>query len=366
MARVGRGERPSSATGTSYGVLAFSVLVLLAYAAAVALLAVATFASKNLYGWFGVVIGWLVVLATAPRPNRLEDVQPLTTDEFPNVHRHVGTVAAAVGTRAPDAIGVSTDFNAGVARVGWGRRRALVIGLPLWTVLTDDARLALLAHELGHLRGRDATTGYVTWMAHGVLHRFATLLTPLPADTYTDFADYRIGVQTSQATMNAVAAFALRIVSLPASLLLLLFERLAAVSSQRGEYLADLRAAEVAGSAALVHLLVTLENVPGLHTLAAAGVRRREDPFTVLETVRERPAPTPAQVAAARQRAREQDLRWDASHPRDDLRMSLAEARGADRALERTEVEHEADLELAGLRKALTRQLADELVETYH
>ena len=373
LAQVGRGERPTVATGTSGGVLAISVLVLLAYAVAVVLLVVATLASKNVVGWLGVVLGWLVAVAIAPRPHRLEDVRPLPADEYPNLHRHVAAVAETVGSPVPDVIAVSTEFNAYVARVGWGRRQALVIGLPLRSLLTDDERLALLAHELGHLRGRDTTFGHVGWTAHGVLRRFATLLTPLPPDGYSDFADYRCGIEGSQATMNAVAALVLRVLSAPAVLLLLLFERLAAVSSQRREYLADLRAAEVAGTAAVVRLLVTLENLPGLHTLAAAGVRRREDPFAVLDAVRERPDPTAQQVATARRRAREQDLRWDASHPRDDLRMSLVEARGA--AATHTlpdplsgtlsDSQRGADRELAALRPELTRQLADDLTETH-
>ncbi|MBC9823989.1 M48 family metallopeptidase [Terrabacter sp. MAHUQ-38] len=271
LAQVSRGERPSGSTGTSGGVLALSVLVLVVYAVAVVLLVVATFASKNVVGWIGVVLGWLVVVAIAPRPNRLGDVRRLDATEHPSIHRHVAAVAEAVGTPAPEVVAVSTEFNAGVARIGWGRRQALVIGLPLWTLLTEDERLALLAHEMGHLRGRDTTVGHVAWTAHGVLRRFATLLTPLPSDAYSDFADYRLEIAASEATMNALAAFLLRIVSTPAILLLLLFERLAAVSSQRREYLADLRAAEVAGTRAVVRLLITTENLAGLHTLAGRG-----------------------------------------------------------------------------------------------
>ena len=116
--QVVRGQRPSASTGTSRSVLALSVLVLAAYAAAVALLAVATFASKNLYGWFGVVLGWLVLFATAPRPNRLEDAQLLTADESPGLHRHVAAVATAVGAPTPHAIAVSTEWSVrmGVSR----------------------------------------------------------------------------------------------------------------------------------------------------------------------------------------------------------------------------------------------------------
>jgi hypothetical protein len=82
--------------------------------------------------------------------------------------------------------------------------------------------------------------------------------------------------------------------------------------------------------------------------------------------VRERPAPTSAQLAAARQRAREQDLRWDASHPRDDLRMSLVEARPAGRNLAGTDVERGADAELAALRPELARSFADDLTDSHH
>jgi Zn-dependent protease with chaperone function len=320
---------------------------------------VATFASKNAVAWFGVVLGWLVVAAVSPRPGRLEDVHLLPAHAYPNTHGLVAVVAEAVGTPRPDLIAVSTEFNAGVSRVGWGRRQALVIGLPLWTLLSDDARVALLAHEMGHLRGGDTTVGHLVWTAHGVLCRAATLLVPLPADAYSDFVDYRRA--SSEAVMNAFGSLVLRILSVPATLLLLLFERLAAVDSQRREYLSDLRAADVAGTAAVVRLLVTLESVSGLRTLTAAGVRRREDPFAVLESVRARPAPTAEQVAAARRRAEDQDLRWDASHPRDDLRLSLVEARDAEGTLALSDTD-DADGELARLRPALTRQLEDELI----
>lgn len=216
---------------------------------------------------------------------------------------------------------------------------------------------------MGHLRGRDTTTGHLVWMAHGLLRRLATLLVPLPRDAYSDFVDHRAVM--SQATLNALGAVILHVLSAPALLLLLLFERLTAVDGQRREYLADLRAAEVAGTPAVLRLLITTENLPGLHTLASAAVRRREDPFAVLDTLRERPAPTPSQVATARQRAREQDLRWDASHPRDDLRMSLVEARAAERSTERWGALPGAERELAGLRPELVRQFSDDLTDIY-
>jgi Zn-dependent protease with chaperone function len=364
-AQVMRGERPRATTGTGTALLVLSVVVLGVFAAAVVLLVVLTFAPKNVWGWLGVALAWVVVVAVAPRPGRVE-ARELPPDEFPLTHAFVGEVAAAVGTSTPHGLGVTTEFTAFVAQPGLRRRPVLVIGLPVWTMLTDDERVALLAHELGHLRGSDTALAHLVDLAHGILLRLATLLTPLPGDSYSDFADYRLGVGESQATMNAAGAGILRAVSAPATGLLLLFERLAAVDGQRREYLADLRAAEIAGTAANVRLLLTMENLPGLHTLAGAAVRRREDPFAALEQVRERPAPTGQQVAAARARAREQDLRWDASHPRDDLRLALVEAVAAKRSLPRTAAEAGSDRELAGLRHEMARELGHQLTDTYY
>jgi Zn-dependent protease with chaperone function len=231
-------------------------------------------------------------------------------------------------------------------------------------MLGDDERVALLGHELGHLRGRDTRVGLLLDLAHGILTRFATLLAPLPADTYSDFSRHHPTQASSEATMNAAGSMLLRVVSAPAIGVLLSFERLAAVANQRREYVADLRSVDVAGSAASARLMLTLTNIAGLHTLAGAAARRREDPFVALERVRHRPDPTQAQVAATRELARRQDLRWDDSHPRDDLRLALIEARRTERSLPVTAAESGSDRELAGLRKALTRELSDELIET--
>lgn len=145
--------------------------------------------------------------------------------------------------------------------------------------------------------------------------------------------------------------------------------RPAARESQVREHAADLRAAEVAGTPAVLHLLLTTMGIPGLHTLAGAAVRRREDPFEASPQVRDRAPLTAGQVAQACTRAREEDLRWDATHPRDDLRLGVLEARLAvpdAAALEgRHTLVREADAELAGLRPALIRPFRDDLLDSW-
>ncbi|WP_323101934.1 M48 family metallopeptidase [Intrasporangium sp. YIM S08009] len=371
---VASGRAPATRTAQGTAVVAASVVVLGLVLAAVALLARATFADKGLWGWVLVALGWVVVAHVAPRPVRLE-AEALDASTHPATHRLVSAVAEAVGTTAPRVVAVDGDLAAGVANVGWRMRPAVVVGLPLWTMLRPEQRLALLAHELGHLRGRDTFTAALVGQAHRVLERLATLLVPLPRGAFGELEWLSPTVGVSSAFGNRMGAALLRVVSLPFVALLLGFERLVSVDAQRREYLADLAAARVAGPAAVVRLLFTVSGLAGVHTTVAAAVRRGEDPFDALEAVAARPALGPGQLAAARRLAAESGRRWDDSHPRDDLRISLLEAlpgtpsgvltgRGSATAT-LAALEVAASAELAGLRRGLSRSVRDDLLESH-
>ncbi len=224
-----------SGSSSSAGLLAFCVLVLVVAVACVAWLAWATFQPKNAIGWIAVGLGWVVVYEIVPRRERA-DVRELPSGEFPQVARLVRDIANGVGVAPPRVIATSTDFNAAVMSLPWRRGTMLVIGLPLWTCLPSDQRAALIAHELGHLRGKDTLHGKMVAAAYAVLFGLATLLTPLPRDAYSEFyADFP-NTESSQAFSNAMGAALLRVLSLPFVGLLLVFERLAAAESQRREY----------------------------------------------------------------------------------------------------------------------------------
>ena len=115
----------------------------------------------------------------------MQDATELEPAQFPATHRLVRDLATAVGAPPPTAVHVDTDFGAGVVSTGWTLRPTLVVGLPLWTCLTDDERIALLCHELGHLQARDTGRAALVGHAHAVLERLATLMTPLPGDAYS-------------------------------------------------------------------------------------------------------------------------------------------------------------------------------------
>ncbi|MGY5059333.1 M48 family metalloprotease [Streptomyces sp. 900105755] len=85
---------------------------------------------------------------------------PVTEADEPRLWALVRELAAATGTRAPDAVVLTGDVNAGVGEeprllgLRPGPRR-LYLGVPLLTGLTEARLKAVLAHEYGHFTGGD-------------------------------------------------------------------------------------------------------------------------------------------------------------------------------------------------------------------
>ncbi|MFF4154494.1 M48 family metallopeptidase [Streptomyces sp. NPDC001651] len=112
----------------------------------------------------GIVAG-LVLLALAwllaPRPGRLPEGWPaLLRADAPELFALVDEVARSVG-QSVHAIAVDRNINAAVTTHGIRRRWLLVLGMPLWEILTPEERIALLGHELAHCANGDIRNGVV-------------------------------------------------------------------------------------------------------------------------------------------------------------------------------------------------------------
>ncbi|MEU5048160.1 M48 family metalloprotease [Streptomyces sp. NPDC021096] len=92
---------------------------------------------------------------------------PVTDAEQPELWRTVRSLAERVGTRAPDAVLLTGDANAGVCEdtrlLGLlPGPRSLCIGVPLLTGLTEPQLHAVLAHELAHYGNADTRLAGIT------------------------------------------------------------------------------------------------------------------------------------------------------------------------------------------------------------
>jgi hypothetical protein len=111
---------------------------------------------NELSGWSDVVatLGgvWFPVVTQDPD----SDLGPVVARvDAPLLFTTIDTVGRRLGVKPPGQVRLTYLPCCGV--VAWGRSRALLIGLPLFRVLTQGELRAIVAHELAHLARGDAT-----------------------------------------------------------------------------------------------------------------------------------------------------------------------------------------------------------------
>ncbi|MBP5863120.1 MULTISPECIES: M48 family metallopeptidase [Streptomyces] len=215
-------------------------------------------------GWGGVgVVAGLVLLVLAwglaPRVQRLPDDRPvLFRSDAPELFALLDEVARSVGTRGVHAIAVDASINAAVTTYGVRGRRLLVLGMPLWEVLTPGERIALLGHELAHYANGDTRNGLVVGTAVRSLALWHHTLQPLPQPS---------GIEMAVNALYVVPRLLVRAV-------LVLLVRLTSRAGIRAEYLADRLAARTASTQEAVNLMDRLLITRALGVLLRAEASR--------------------------------------------------------------------------------------------
>lgn len=250
-------------------------------------------------------LAWLV----RPRiPRFPADVQPLTREEAPNLYALLDRIGTRVGAPKTDVVALCGMVNAAFGTYGWRRRRLVMIGYPLWSILTPQERIAVLAHEMAHSSNGDARHGLLVGSA---LHSLRELREVTRFDWHED-----------DGLANLFAQAVLALAALPVRGLSIALELLLHRSSQRAEYRADELGARVAGSRAMVSMLDALTTrVPSAESFLepSAVVLGASD---LWDELRARVAEIPdEELERRRQAAREEKARVDGTHPPTYLRM---------------------------------------------
>jgi Zn-dependent protease with chaperone function len=193
----------------------------------------------------------LLVILLRPRlgraPRRKASV---ARSAAPQLWRLVDRVCAALDARAPDRIVLDLGYNASVARTGVRGTITLRLGGRLWVAAEPEQRVALLAHEFGHLVNRDPARMLFVQPVLQTFGRLAALagahntLRGIWRANLSRLSVIGALVESVQWVVGRVFAavhLGLRALVLPEHL--------------RAEYLADVLAAETAGTSAAVGLL---------------------------------------------------------------------------------------------------------------
>lgn len=203
-------------------------------------------------GVFCLGVAWVV----RPRIPRMNKKLPWKRrEDLPHFFGLLDKAAAAMGAPAPRAVTFSATsygqahFNASTNRLGLRRTPVLNIGVPLWQVLSRPERQALLGHELGHLVNGDVTGSLFVWSAQHSLSNWRYLFTP---------SSRRRSVSPRLWFSEFLAALAMLPLYFSARLLERLFAWIHVGVTLRAEYLADEKAAKMAGTDAAISLIRAL------------------------------------------------------------------------------------------------------------
>ncbi len=189
----------------------------------------------------------LIVLGclSLPRLYRVKR-KPVIRSDYPKLFKLVDDIADSLGSEKVDEIVIDGSFNASFARTflkrGFRRKRVLILGLPLFFILSPQERVALISHEIAHNVNKDSARAFWLGTALNTLRRWYELMTP---------ADDEYGT-------SKIAKFFLFIPRTIVFLLKLIFETLLWRDSQIAEYYADRLAAEISGSKYQISLLEKL------------------------------------------------------------------------------------------------------------
>lgn len=315
---------PGRTTGETWLVGVSALVVLLGLGAVAYLVWVVVGSGLPVGVRLVLVLPGVAVLALAlPSVGRLPEDLVVPEEQAPALYALVRDVAAAAGTPAPDVVAVDLSMNAAVAHLGWRQRSVLVIGMPFWLTMSREARVAVLAHEVGHLANGDPlrlrqtlparTFGARAVAATGGRNPWRRVLMGTAAG-----AEYGAGV------VGFLVHGLLAVVNVSGATVQLLVDSVAMPDSRLAEYRADLAARRVAGTSAFLEssttVLVCDEVWSDLWHLAP-----RIDGEGLEQAAAVARGRLVGSVRTARQLSRRTTDLWS-THPAEDRRMSLVES----------------------------------------
>ena len=316
----------------------------------------------NSSGWIiSIILGFTglgVVWIVRPRLYKWPTKNILPRHKYPTLYGLVDQAADALKVKHISGIRINADINASIGFIGWKRRSMLTLGLPLWSILTDQEKLALVAHELAHRANQDGLRGwYVRSAANSVLYMFY-LLAPGYHQRNVSYAIFRGSAMAelfSNWTMYLVSRFPLSV--------FFVMDLFFAQTSRRQEYLADWLASTVAGSSATLGMLNRLQMTSVLENIlrrAQMIVPTNPDEYQLLNMFRERALSiSDADIKRAAVEGTRHAKRLHMDHPPTAYRIRLLTDRPTlePKIVVSTELSQQIENELAGWKRKIQKQL---------
>jgi len=194
------------------------------------------------------LLAWLGLPRFAKEPENI-----IAREEFPTLYNLLDTISNNLGGKKIDGVVITPDFNAAFSQIGLSRKSMVFLGLPLFCVLDEQEKVALLAHEIAHGVNGDPLRSYFTATAVNTLVNWAYI--SRPAGIWQPFGgDMGCIVTVFMVPVNLLLLGISNLFLATAYGLMYLIFR----DSQRAEYFADNIATTVCGTGAMQSMLEKL------------------------------------------------------------------------------------------------------------
>lgn len=319
------------------------------------LLLVATSSSSLL-----MIFGWLLlVLAIVSRPRAgrpVESVGTAVPGTAPETFRLLENVCTHIGAPTVHELRITSLLETSTEVVGLRRRRVLNVGAPLWASMGPEARVALLTHQVAHLKHRELVVARWTRRSLVTLQEWWLVL-----------GGQRNIEDVNPTSERNAQSWLLQVGLSPLRAIVMAYYRLVVTSvaplCQRGERLADLDALEAGGRAGALGMLDGLMGAGSMEVALTRARLTRTDLETALRTSL---SATGAEVLEARRRPLGPGSRVDECHPSTALRYQLLECEPSVGAAVHADASQWAviDAELAPVTRVALKESAERMSYT--
>jgi Zn-dependent protease with chaperone function len=240
-------------------------------------------------------------------------------EDFPALYKLVDDIAKAYSCKSIDALVIDSSFNAAYSEIGFKRKKVLYIGLPLFCILNNKEKVAIIGHELAHGINGDITRGVITTTAINTLIKWYEMTKP----------EYILGQEEGF----------MKITMLPINILLFCLSRLILLvtlllvflvysDSQRAEYLADYLSSTISGTDAMKAMLNKLHYTHAYNLALQRTALDSKNANFFTEIIKQASTTPYKEIERIKRMESMEGSRLDATHPPTSYRTKFLDSLG--------------------------------------
>lgn len=300
------------------------------------------------FGLFILGIAWVL----KPKINKME--YGLPKDKYPVLYEVVNRISQVIGAKNIDEIIINHKFNAGFKRGGLRGKRILYLGLPLFSILNDQEKVALIAHEAAHNYYNDNIRSVFIHTAVNSLIQWYDLIRPPFI-----FNLNVVLISIALLPYHLIQFIISKTIWLIAYILCHLLWR----NSQKAEYNADYLAATVSGKESMISMLEKLY-YGNIYDLTIQRVALDQVNYDFFDEFKNKVDNIPEKELERIKRLEEiEDLRLDATHPPTFLRKEFLKQKSMGRP--KYELQQQECKKINDELKDLQNKIQERLVNDY-